>query len=194
LRHFVVKPVLQERRTGFYELSWSWRGALFQLDALDAPPPWGSTLGGVREGRATCTPFAGSITAPPSSTATPWDKGVQVAHPFPDLSLCLQSWTGQDVKESPFRACFVRFRGESRSSWFANLITQTRRLLEGLASTWVTCLIRRTTMRMDPTRKCSNCTDVEKFGVFGHSNFRKHSHFREHSNSRKHSYFPLPVK
>jgi hypothetical protein len=37
-------------------------------------------------------------------------------------------------------------------------------------------------MRMDPTRKCSNCADVEKFGVFGHSNSRKHSHFREHSN------------
>jgi hypothetical protein len=39
-------------------------------------------------------------------------------------------------------------------------------------------------MRMDPTRKCSNCADVEKFGDFGHSNSRKHSYFREHSNFR----------
>jgi hypothetical protein len=46
-------------------------------------------------------------------------------------------------------------------------------------------------MRMEPTRKCSNYADVEKFGVFGHSNFPrqsnfqkhgKHSHFQEHSN------------
>jgi hypothetical protein len=27
-------------------------------------------------------------------------------------------------------------------------------------------------MRMDPTRKCSSLADVEKFGVFGHSNFK----------------------
>jgi hypothetical protein len=47
------------------------------------------------------------------------------------------------------------------------------------ANTWVTCLIRSTTMRMDPTRKCSSLADVEKFadfkhpnGDFGHSNFR----------------------
>jgi hypothetical protein len=34
------------------------------------------------------------------------------------------------------------------------------------------------TMRMDPTRKCSSLADVEKFGVFGHSNSRKHSNLR----------------
>jgi hypothetical protein len=37
-------------------------------------------------------------------------------------------------------------------------------------------------MRMDPTRKCSNCADVEKFGVFGHSNSQKYDPVREHSN------------
>jgi hypothetical protein len=29
-------------------------------------------------------------------------------------------------------------------------------------------------MRMGPTRKCVSCVDVEKLGVFGHSNFRYH--------------------
>jgi hypothetical protein len=37
-------------------------------------------------------------------------------------------------------------------------------------------------MRMDPTRKCISCADVENLGVSEHSNFRNHSHFRKHSN------------
>jgi hypothetical protein len=44
-------------------------------------------------------------------------------------------------------------------------------------------------MRMDPTRKCSNCADVEKFGVFGHSNSQKYAHFQKHSLFREHSNF-----
>jgi hypothetical protein len=64
-------------------------------------------------------------------------------------------------------------------------------------------------MRMEPTRKCSNYADVEKFGVsehpngefglpngnfgasnidFGRSNLSKHSHFQP-SHFRKHSNF-----
>jgi hypothetical protein len=46
-------------------------------------------------------------------------------------------------------------------------------------------------MRMEPTRKCSNYADVEKFGVSGHSNSRKHSHFREHSNFQYHQRLAL---
>ncbi len=75
--------------------------------------------------------------------------------------------------------CLVRFRVEFCDLEFANLLMQLRRLLEELANTQVACLIRSTTMRMDPTRKCSNCADVEKFAdfkhpnsSFGHSNFR----------------------
>jgi hypothetical protein len=44
-------------------------------------------------------------------------------------------------------------------------------------------------MRMDPTRKCSNCADVEKFGDLGHSNSQKYAHFQKHSYFRKHSNF-----
>jgi hypothetical protein len=55
---------------------------------------------------------------------------VQVAHPLPDLSLRLQSCTGQDVKESPFSACFVRFEGPIPQSELANLALQLRRVLE----------------------------------------------------------------
>jgi hypothetical protein len=76
-------------RTGFYELSWSWRGALFQVDALDAPPTMAVYFGrGPRracnlhtllrinhcaseldrhplgQGCASCTPFPGSFTVP----------------------------------------------------------------------------------------------------------------------------------
>jgi hypothetical protein len=52
-------------RTGFYELPWSWRGALFQLDAPDAPPAIGGLLlAGCGQGCATCTPFPGSFTVP----------------------------------------------------------------------------------------------------------------------------------
>ena len=65
-------------------------------------------------------------------------------------------------------------------------------------------------MRMEPTRKCVNCADVEKFDVsehpngefglpngdfgpsncdFGRSNLRKHSQFRQLYDFRKHSNF-----
>jgi hypothetical protein len=36
-------------------------------------------------------------------------------------------------------------------------------------------------MRMDPTRKCLNCVDVEKFGVSEHPNGEfRHSNFQYH--------------
>src|SRR6266496_6409530 len=44
-------------------------------------------------------------------------------------------------------------------------------------------------MRMEPTRKCISCADIEKFGVFGHSNSQKYAHFQKHSLFRKHSNF-----
>jgi hypothetical protein len=109
--------------------------------------------------------------------ADPCDKGVQLAHPFLGCFHCLGAI--RKPKESHFGICLARLRVEFCDSELANLIMQPRQLLEGLASTWVTCLIRSTTMRMDPTRKCVNCADVEKFGVSEHPNGEfRHSNFR----------------
>ena len=65
-------------------------------------------------------------------------------------------------KESHFGVCLMQFRVEFCNSELAKFDHAVfAAYWRDLPNTWVTCLIRRTTMRMDPTTcKCTSFADV----------------------------------